>query len=194
MSLGGVFRKSILLIFAMVAFQSFALTVEKKDFADTMESGGKKLVLNGAGLRTKRKFGMNFRVYVAGLYVTAKSSDEKALVASDDPKFLRMIFLRSLDRDTLVEAWEDGFNKNCKKDCETLKPFLKKFSDLMVPVKEDSEMTIAFDKDGAQVSMKAKESKSGKVDSGAFSKALLAVFIGDDPPTEEFKKALLGKN
>lgn len=183
----------VLRVLAILCCVSFAKEVEKINFADQMELGAQKLVLNGAGLRTKRKIGINFRVYVGGLYLVKKATDAKAIIASDDPKVLRMVFLRSLDKDTLQEAWEEGFNKSCKSGCDKLTTQLKAFNRLMAPVKENSELKVTFEKDSVEVEMNGKESKSGKVDGADFSKAMLAVFIGDEPPTLEFKNALLGQ-
>src|SRR4029079_11999809 len=109
---GGVFLS---LVFSLSAG---AREIEKVNFANQLDVAGKKLVLNGGGLRVKRRFGMNFDVYVAGLYLTAKSDKAEAIIASTEPKALRLVFLRSLDKGTLDEAFEEGFNKNCKPDCE----------------------------------------------------------------------------
>src|SRR4051812_31752535 len=98
-----------------------AREMEGVDFAEQMEINNTKLILNGAGLRTKRKFGMNFKVYVAGLYLQEKSDHAPEIIASDDTKFVRMIFLRRLDVDTLKEAYDESYNKNCKTECETAK-------------------------------------------------------------------------
>jgi len=193
MALGEVCGRWILAICCFSALQLSAKEVEKINFADQLDLGAQKLVLNGAGLRTKRKLGMNFRVYVGGLYTVKKSSDAKALIASEDPKVIRMVFLRSLDRDTLQEAMEEGFKKNCKLACETMASALKSYNELMVKVKENDELKIQFDKDSVTVEIKGKETHSGKIEGANFSKNLLAVYIGDEPPTEEFKNALLGK-
>jgi len=193
MALGGVLIRMALVLSCLCSLQTFAKEIEKIDFPEQLDLGAKKMVLNGAGLRLKRKFGMDFRVYVAGLYLTGKNSDAKAVIASDDPKIIRMVFLRSLDKDTLQEGMDEGFKKNCKKDCDAMKSQLKAFDDLLTSVKEKHELKMQFDKDSVSVELKGKESHSGKVEGANFSKTLLAVFIGDDPPTEDFKKGLLGK-
>jgi hypothetical protein len=193
MALGEFLGKACFVFSVLIAAQAGAMTVEKIDFADQLDVAGHKLVLNGAGLRIKRKFGIGFRVYVAGLYVVQKSSDAKALIASDEPKYLRMVFLRGLGKDTLQEAMEESFKKSCKFECENQTANLKTFLDLMVAVKENSEIKFAFDKESASVEVSGKETRSGKIAGPAFSKNLLAMFIGDEPPTEEFKSALLGK-
>jgi hypothetical protein len=180
-----------LVLSLLIAFAS-AVEIEKVNFPGEMDVAGKKLVLNGFGKRVKKKFGMNFDVYVAGLYVPTKSGKASELIASDDVKVLRLVFLRSLDKSTLREAWEESYDKNCKFDCEASKAGLKAFNDLMVDVKDKSEMRLEFGKDGVSIEMNGKEKKSGKVAGEGFRKNLMSVFIGDEPPTEDLKKGLLG--
>ena len=71
---------------------------------DTLTVAGKTLKLNGMGLR-KKAF---FKVYVGGLYLEAPSSNAAAILAADAPKALTMHFLRSVDREKLVEAYREG--------------------------------------------------------------------------------------
>lgn len=193
MSLGRVFTTAVLLALSVMVAGVSAREIEKVNFADQLDVAGKKLILNGAGLRVKRKLGMNFDVYVAGLYTVAKSDKSTELIASGEPKLLRLVFLRSLDKGTLREAWDEGYKKNCKADCSAGQDQLKAFNDLMVDVKDKSELNIQFDQDSVNVEAKGKESKSGKISGEPFRRALLAVFIGDEPPTEDLKKGLLGK-
>lgn len=185
-------RIIIILLAMLGAVAASAASIEGKEFADSVEVNKKKLVLNGVGLRTKKKLGMNFKVYVAGLYVAEKSKDVEKLVAPGD-KVLELVFLRSLDKDTLREAWGEAFPKNCRVKCDTEKDSIKKFNELMVDVKEDNRMKITFDKDGVSVELKGKkDSKSGRIEGAALAENLLAVFIGKEPPTEDLKKGLLG--
>ncbi len=171
-----------------------AKEIEKVNFPDDQMLGNQKLVLNGLGLRTKKKLGMNFKVYVAGLYLAAKSGDAAATIASPGAKVLELVFLRGVDRETLQEAWQEGFTKNCKAECENAKDQFKAFNDTMVDVKENSRLKMTFDKDGVSVDIKgAKDNKKAQIIGESFKKALLAIFIGDEPPSPEMKSGLLGK-
>lgn len=177
----------------LISCSAMALEIEKVKFDDTLQAQGQSLVLNGVGLRTKRKIGMNFKVYVAGLYATAKSSDAPALIADEKPKVLELVFLRSLDKGTLIEAWTEGFDKNCESDCEAGKAQLKAFNDLMGDVKEGSKIRMSFDGKGVEVAVEGKAKTQGRIDNVPFKKQLLSIFIGKNPPTEDLKNGLLGK-
>lgn len=171
-----------------------AKEIEKVNFPDELLLGNQKLVLNGVGLRTKKKFAMNFKVYVAGLYLPAKNADAAATIASPGSKVLELVFLRAVDRETLQEAWQEGFTKNCKAECESAKDHFKAFNDTMVDVKENSRLKMTFDKDGVAVDIKGgKDNKKAQIVGDSFKKALLAIFIGEDPPTPDLKSGLMGK-
>src|SRR5262245_30950022 len=77
---------------------------------DTLKAGEKTLKLNGLGLRKKAVF----KVYVGGLYLESPSKDAGAILAADQPKALRMYFLRDLTKAQLVEAFQEGFDANAK--------------------------------------------------------------------------------
>jgi hypothetical protein len=191
MALGGSIMRAFAISLCVFSLTVHARAIEKVDFPETKDVAGAKLVLNGVALRTKRKIGIDFRVYVAGLYLVKKATASQEILASETPKVLSMQFLRSLSKSTLTEAWEEGYNKNCGKDCEATKGNLKAFNDLMADVKDGSKFVLTFTKDKVHIELDGKEKKAGDVASAAFSKDLLAVFIGEQPPTEDFKKGLL---
>ena len=192
MALGGDFLKFTMSVMIFFCLSANALEVERIAFADTLDVAGQKLVLNGAGLRTKRKLMMDFRVYVGALYLPHKSSDAKALIESDETKYLRMVFLRSLDKATIFGAVEEGMTKNCKFECESMKKLLVEYEKAISDVKEHDELNITFEKTSVTIEAKGKESRFTTITSVAFRKNLLNIYLGDEPPTPQLKKALLG--
>ena len=65
---------------------SSALEIEGVEMPDTLEAGKYGLILNGAGVRTK----LFMDLYVAGLYLKAKSSDAETILAADEPMAIRL--------------------------------------------------------------------------------------------------------
>jgi hypothetical protein len=192
MALGGVMRKFLPAMLIVCVVAAGAREIEKVNFPETIKVSGQTLQLNGVGLRTKRRFVMNFRVYVAGLYAKTKSADPAALIASD-LLVLHMRFLRSLNVATLREAWSEGYGKNCGADCAATAESLKLFNEAMVDVGNKSQLTLRFEKEAVQVEMDGKwEKRSARIENAAFRRGLLSVFIGAFPPTEELKNGLLG--
>ena len=80
-------------LLAASPLQTLARDVSGVKLADTVTVDGKPLQLNGAGMRKK----LFIKVYVGALYLPARSSDAAAIVAADEPKYVRMVFVRDVD-------------------------------------------------------------------------------------------------
>lgn len=157
---------------------------------EQLSEGGHALVLNGAGLRTK----FVVKVYVAALYATAKTSDAAALVNSDEPRRMRLRLLRDVDSKSLDEALQDGLRDNTPaQELAQLKAPAERLSALMADigaVREGDVVDLDFDAQGVAVTDNGKS--RGRIDSPAFARALLRVWLGDKPAQASLKKALLG--
>jgi hypothetical protein len=157
---------------------------------DTYPLPGQTLVLNGIGLRTLTIF--QVKVYVAGLYVTQKSTDAAAIMASPGPKVVLMQFLHAASKSDIEKQYREGEAKNCghgecapsdQPDYERLiaatpaRAVGQTFTYIMtakgLQVLADNKPLIAFDNPD-------------------LAKRILAGFIGPIPPSEELKKQLLG--
>ena len=98
-------RKTVLFLAVIVVVIASMLSLQAATLAgvtlpDSVQVGGKTLVLNGLGLRTK----FVVKVYVAGLYLEQKSSDANAIVKTDAPKRLVMQFMRDLSKKQLADG------------------------------------------------------------------------------------------
>ncbi|WP_088141717.1 chalcone isomerase family protein [Achromobacter xylosoxidans] len=157
---------------------------------DSLSEGGRALVLNGAGVRTK----FVVKVYVAALYATAKSSDAAALVNSEEPRRMRLLLLRDVDSKSLDEALQDGLRDNTSaQELAELKAPAARLSALMAEigaVREGDVVDLDFDPRGVAVTDNGK--LRGRIDSPAFARALLRVWLGEKPAQASLKKALLG--
>lgn len=82
--------KKILLGLVLI-FSIHAVGAEMKGvkFDDEITLAGKKLVLNGLGLR-KKVILFTFKVYVAGLYLEKKSKNANEIINSNQIKRLEM--------------------------------------------------------------------------------------------------------
>ena len=95
---------------ALVAMMSLSPAQAAKlagvTMADTVTLDGKTLVLNGLGVRAATF--MKVKVYIIGLYLENKSSDAKAIIASersscDDPSSRTSCVAR--ERDRITVSW-----------------------------------------------------------------------------------------
>jgi long-chain acyl-CoA synthetase len=174
---------------AFIATHALAAEVAGTRIEDKASVGGKELVLNGAGLRTRAIF----KVYVASLYLPAKTGDATAALAAA-PRRVQLNLLRTLSADQLVEALNDGLrDNNSTAELAAVKPQADQLASIMGAFKEVKEKdVVAIDlvDGGTQVSLNG--SAKGMIPGEAFNRALMKVWLGDKPVQADLKKALLG--
>ena len=176
-------------VVALAAVPAAAVEVAGVTVKDTATVAGKALVLNGAGLRTK----VIFKVYVASLFLPAKATDLKSVVAAG-PRRIQLNMLRTLSAETFVEAFEEGLkNNNSAAELEAIKEPHAEMSKIMKSlgeVKEGSVVTFDF-VDGA-TSFAVNGVVKGSMAGDAFNTAFLKIWLGSKPVQDDLKKTLLG--
>lgn len=183
--------KAFLILLALSAPNAMAAEVAGVKLEDKTQVESRDLVLNGAGLR-KRLF---FNVYVIGLYVAEKKADTAAVIQQPGPKRASIHMLRDVGADQFTEALVDGLRANhSEADFRALEPRVKELSDIMAEVKEAKKgMTLALDWTGSATRLLVNGKPVGKPIAGEdFYRALLRIWIGDNPVQDDLKKALLG--
>lgn len=178
-------------LLAALALAPAALAVEVAgvQVAESADLEGKKLTLNGAGLRKK----VFFKVYVGALYVEQRSADPVALVAADAPRLVRLHMLRELDRETILKAFREGIEKNSR---ATAAAALAKLAQVekAIPaeLKPGQVVTVTY-RPGAGTSLGIEGGASASVEGKDFADAILRVWLGDDPVDADLKAGMLGK-
>lgn len=177
--------------FFAVSFSVSALEIKGVKVDEFAQVGGTSLVLNGAGVRTKTIF----KVYVAGLYLTQKSSDANAVINDAGNKRVSMHMLRGLTVEKLINALDEGFNaNNSEADMIAIEQQLKVFRQMMIStksVKDNDVILLDYTSAGTQISLNGMI--LGNVESAAFNRALLRVWLGAKPVDAALKKAMLGQ-
>ena len=180
-------RLSLVAVLSLLATPALAKQVSKKGFKSKVSVGGQSLVLNGVGMREATVFKVD--VYRGGLYLPAKSSDAKAILAQDAAWMIEMKFIRDVDKDKLVDAWNDGFKNNGQGKG---KAGLKKLNGYMSDIEEGDSMVFAYDP-AKGTSVKVKGKKKGTIAGKDFGHAVLSVWLGGKPPNKGLKNGMLGK-
>ncbi|HTR54424.1 MAG TPA: chalcone isomerase family protein [Kofleriaceae bacterium] len=150
---------------------------------------GRSLVLNGTGLRVATF--LHVHVYVAGLYVEHPSSDPVRILASREAKRLVMHFVRHVDHDDIVKAWNEGFRSNATVPIAQIQPMIDQL-DAWTPTFHDGDTLTFTYVPGMGVSVDYNGVRKGVIASEDFARSLFAVWLGPKPPTEELKRGLLG--
>ena len=184
-------RKIIVPAVAIAALAGAALAAEvggvKLD--DKASVGGKELVLNGAGVRTRAVF----KVYVGSLYVPAKANTAASVLASG-PRRVQLNLLRNLSADQLVDALVEGLKENTSEaEFTAIKPqtdqmvaIMKSFGE----VKEGNVVTLDYLDGSTRIALNGQA--KGQIPGDPFNHALTRVWIGDKPVQSDLKKAMLG--
>lgn len=165
-----------------------AATLEGVSFPDEATVGGKALMLNGLGLRMATV--LKVKVYVIALYLEEKNGDAEAIIESKQNKRLAMQFVHDVTAEKLRKGWEEGFKDNYK-DVGSIEGEIEKFNATMQDVKEGDSIELDFS--GDVVDIVVKGSKADSVNNSAFQQALLAIWLGPNPPGDALKDGILGR-
>ena len=159
---------------------------------DSARIGTQNLVLNGAGLRVK----VFFKVYAAGLYLSEKTSSAGAALALAGPKRVSMTMMRDLTAQDLIDALGEGMrNNNPAAEFDKLKPRVERLNAIMSLVgaaKTGNVITLDYIPEaGTRVALNG-EQKGEAITGDDFYRALLRIWLGENPVDSSLKKALLG--
>ncbi len=179
-----------LLLLLISAAPAAALEIGGVKIPDSVEVAGKKLVLNGAGLRTK----LFFKIYAGGLYLAEPAEDAAAVINADAPMLVRMHFIYDgVSAEKLQQGWMDGFALTAPGADENLRQAFSAFSSLF---NEEAEKNDIYDISwlpGKGVEVVINGSSQGVISGLDFKKALFAIWLGADPVDDDLKEGMLGK-
>lgn len=181
-----------------IGFCSFVLSVifsgylmaanfEGIEFPDTIQTANETLVLNGLGPRFATM--AKIRVYVAGLYVPAKTGDADQLIKSKGTRQMVMEFQRDVSANQSRDAWETGFKK-ISKEFPAIADRIPQLMAAMSDMKKGEKMIYSFT-DG-QVEIIVRGESKAIIKGQDFTEALFTVWL-KNPPNKEFSKGLLGQ-
>jgi len=162
-------------------------------YDNTLQLANTRLVLNGAGIRYKAIF----KVYTAGLYLSAKAATPDAVLATPGPKRMHIVMLRDIDANELGKLFTRGMQDNAPKE---------EFSKSIVGTLRMSDLFSAkkklltgenFSVDwvpgvGTTVLINGK-STGEPIKEPEFFTALVKIWLGQSPADHQLKDALLGK-
>lgn len=181
----------IALIFLMT-FLSSAISAKEISGVKVSESivlSGKSLALNGAGVRTK----FVFDIYVAAFYTSSPVRKVSDINTAQPMRMVMHIVYDEVSKEKLVDAWDDGFEDNLSSEqFEKLSNKIKQFNALFVTVRKGDVIDLDYTPEkGTTVSIN--KNKKGLVVGADFYKALLLIWLGEDPVGDDLKDDLLGK-
>jgi hypothetical protein len=154
-------------------------------------AGGPELVLNGAGVRVR----LIFKIYVAALYLPAKTTDAEAILQSDRPTRFVLYMLRDLSAAEINSSVNDALRETLTPaERQPLEARMTRFNaifETLREVKSGSRITLDFvPLAGTVISINAEE--KDRIPGADFNRALLRVWLGERARDTALRKALLG--
>lgn len=183
-----IFQSTLLSI--ALLFVSFSVSA-LNGIPSTMSVGGKNLVLNGAGTRTK----FIISVYHAGLYLPTKSGDANKIMAANEPMALRMKVVSGFaSAAKMKHALNQGFANATGGKTAPIKPQIDQLlnSAFKGKISKGDVFDMIYTPQGG-----TKVVKNGKgltvIKGLPFKKALLGIWLSNRPAQGSLKNQLLGK-
>lgn len=155
----------------------------------SLDRAGQKLVLNGAGVRTK----WFIHAYVGALYLPRKESDARKIIDANEPMAITMhITTHFITPGRMKSATMEGFRKATHDDIGPIKPKIERLIHVFDKNIDDGDLyTLLYvPAEGTHVY------KNGKlvltVKGLKFKQALFGIWLCDKPAEKSLKKAMLG--
>ena len=174
----------------ILSFSSFSQikTINNVDFKESVEINNEVTNLNGGGLREKYGF---MDLYVGGLYLEKKSSNENDIIMADANMGIRIIIVSGLvTRDRFIDALEDGF-ENSTSGISTNDDVVKFKKYLNDPFVEGDEIVLNYHK-GEGVHLYKNGKERGVFNGLPFKQALFGIWLGGKPADQDLKEGMLG--
>jgi hypothetical protein len=196
-----MFRSRLLATALALAALSFtsaasaqAVEVAGVKYPTTVAVGNANLLLNGAGVRYKAIF----KVYAAGLYLSAKATTPEAVLAAPGAKRLHVVMLRDIDANELGKLFTDGMQKNAtREEFGKSIPGTLKLAEIFA-AKKRLLTGESFDVDyvpGSGTSISVNGRVTGEpITEPVFFTSLMKIWLGTNPADWMLKDALLGQS
>jgi len=155
-----------------------------------MQVDGQTLILNGLGVRTYSF--LKIKIYVAALYLQAKSYDGASILASPQSKVIALHYIHSGSKEQVQDHYREGAENNCGNgncDAALQADFDKLVASATAVQEGDTTLFIATNRYFRVVF-------NGRpiitINNPKLGTLMISGFIGTHPPSEDLRAALLG--
>ena len=184
---------STILVVLSIMFSSSGQAIEfgGRQFPDTVTLPGTDTALQLNGIGYRKKF--IIKVYIGALYVENRANSRDEVIAQSGPNRVLMHFVYDeVSGEKLVDAWNDGFESNMTSEqLKALQERINMFNAMFTTVNENDVIMLDYvPGTGTRVTIKGDD--KGVIPGEDFNKALLDIWLGDEPADSGLKDAMLG--
>ena len=158
-------------------------------YPERLRIGNRQLVLNGSGLCEWGFLGID--LYHGALYVERASTDAAELLAAEGVSVIHLQFVRSLSKAQLGKAYTAAVRANAGDRMSEFQSAVDQLCSLLGDVADGQSWTFTVQPDSG-VRLQFCGRYAGEVEDSAFARLFLRLYLGNQPPTEALKQALLG--
>ncbi len=183
----------LLLVLFVAAPCAMAKDFGGAEIPDTVTIAGKKMQLNGAGVR--RKFGL-VKVYAGALFLTTKSSDAARILNAEEPMMIRMHCIRAgVSPQKLIDSWNESFENITNGNLAPYQAQINQFnSAFTVETVKNQKYDITYlSEKGLVVYMDGQEKIT--IADKKFKRLVFSIWLGDRPldgGLNKLKEQMLG--
>jgi hypothetical protein len=177
----------------MFALPLHAAELDGVGLDERVRVDGQELHLNGMAVRTR----FIFKVYVAGLYLPARAVTAQAALEARGAKRIILVMKRDADAQQFIDSIDAGMRaNNSEAQMAAVKPQLDELTAKIRAVgeaKEGMRIVLDYQPSAGGTTLYVDGAAQGRPMAGeAFYRALLRIWLGDDPVQPDLKDALLG--
>ena len=188
-----MFRKHLIpLVLTLIIMSpvSNAKEIEGINMPESLEVAKSKLILNGAGVRSK--FFMD--LYVGGLYLQNKSNNPKEIIEGDELMAIRLHIISSLITSKKMEnATREGFENATKGNTEPIKGQIEEFISVFKEKIEENDIFDLIYSPGKGLEVYKNSEFKSRIEGLPFKQAVFGIWLSDKPAQKSLKEEMLGK-
>ncbi|UCG22376.1 MAG: chalcone isomerase family protein [Deltaproteobacteria bacterium] len=168
---------------------SNAKEIEGVNMPESLEVTKSKLILNGAGARSK--FFMD--LYIGGLYLQNKSNNPKEIIEGDELMAIRLHIISSLITSKKMEdATREGFENATKGNTEPIKSQIEEFISVFKEKIEENDIFDLIYLPGKGLEVYKNSEFKSRIEGLVFKQALFGIWLSDKPAQKSLREDMLG--
>jgi hypothetical protein len=175
---------------AFTALPARALQIEGVEIPQHVHVDGKKLQLNGAGMRTISALGIPVNLYVASFYAPAPIRTEQAALAAVAPLQFNFTFLQGVNKELITRAWRAQFSHSVTETYPGYEHDKDTFLHFVGNLDKNGRDSVEFVGNDTRVLDSGR--LIGVIHGRNFQKAYLSLLFGPKPARRRLKPELLG--